>query len=160
GTIVFPEEMIEDIQGDEADKIQLTIQTAKKSDLPIELQNELKNKPIIQLSLAVDGKQIAWNNPNTPVTISIPYSPTSEELNDLEHIVIWYIDGDGNIVSVPNGRYNKETGKVTFTTTHFSKYAVAHVIKTFDDIKNVEWAKKPIEVLASKGIIKGVSVNK
>src|SRR5690606_34598300 len=92
GTIVFPEEMIEDIQGDEADKIQLTIQTAKKSDLPIELQNELKNKPIIQLSLTVDGKQIAWDNPNTPVTISIPYSPTSEELNDLEHIVIWYID--------------------------------------------------------------------
>jgi hypothetical protein len=158
GTIVFPKEMIVDIQGDEADKVQLTIRAAKISDLSLDLQNELKNKPIIQLLLTVDGKQIAWNNPNTPVSISIPYTPTAEELNNLEHIVVWYIDGNGNVVSVPNGRYDKETGKVTFTTTHFSKYAIAYEIKTFDDINNIEWAKKSIEVLASKGAIKGVSV--
>ena len=159
GTIVFPKEMLVDIQGDEADKIQLTIQAAKISDLSLDLQNELKNKPIIQLSLTVDGKQIAWNNPNTPVTISIPYTPTVEEMNDLEHITVWYIDGDGNVVSVPNGRYNKDTSTVTFTTTHFSQFALAYVIKTFDDLEGVAWAKKPIEVLASKGAIKGVSVN-
>jgi len=46
---------------------------------------------------------------------------------------------------------------VIFTTTHFSKYAVAFVKKTFDDIVNYSWAKKEIEVMASKGIITGTS---
>ena len=157
GTIVVPKNMIENIQMDKADKVKLTIKTIENSRLTVELQKQLKNKPVIQLSLTVDGKQIAWNNPNAPVSISIPYTPTVEEMNDLEHITVWYINGDGNVVSVPNGRYNKDTGKVTFTTSHFSQFAVAYVIKTFDDLKGVEWAKKPIEVLASKGVLKGVS---
>lgn len=46
------------------------------------------------------------------------------ELKDPEHIVVWYIDHQGNIISVPNGKYNPSTGKVTFTTTQYSKYVV------------------------------------
>ena len=46
---------------------------------------------------------------------------------------------------------------MTFTTTHFSYYAVALCDKTFDDLGSVAWAKKQIEVLASKGILKGIS---
>ncbi|WP_458788496.1 S-layer homology domain-containing protein, partial [Vallitalea sediminicola] len=60
-------------------------------------------------------------------------------------------------VPITNGRYNTDTGKVTFTTTHFSKYAIAFVEKTFDDITNYQWAKNQIQVLASKGIINGTS---
>jgi len=48
---------------------------------------------------------------------------------------------------------------VTFTTTHFSHYAVAYVKKTFADLETVPWAKKQIEVLASKGIINGTSAD-
>lgn len=157
GTIVIPKNMIENIQMDKADKVKLTIKTIENSTLPVELQKQLKNKPVIQLSLVVDENQLAWNNPNAPVSISIPYTPTVEEMNDLEHITVWYINGDGNVVSVPNGRYNKDTGKVTFTTTHFGQFAVSYIIKTFDDLEGVTWAKKPIEVLTSKGVLKGVS---
>ena len=73
--------------------------------------------------------------------------------------MVWYIDGEGNVISVPNGRYNPETGRVTFTVTHFSSYAVAYVQKTFGDLDSVVWAKKSIEVLASKGIINGTGGN-
>lgn len=58
---------------------------------------------------------------------------------------------------VPSGRYDPKTGTVTFITTHFSDYAVVYVAKTFDDLGSVAWTKKPIEVLASKGILKGIS---
>lgn len=80
-------------------------------------------------------------------------------MNDPEHIVVWYIDGSGKVVPVPNGHYDPVTGTVTFTTTHFSYYAVAYVRKTFGDLGSVEWARKPIEVMASKGIISGTGLD-
>ena len=58
---------------------------------------------------------------------------------------------------MPNGKYDPATGQVTFSTTHFSMYAVSFVEKTFDDIASVNWAINPIEVLASKGIINGTA---
>ena len=44
---------------------------------------------------------------------------------------------------------------VTFTTTHFSKFAVVYVTRTFNDLESAAWAKA-IEVLAS-GILKGIT---
>jgi hypothetical protein len=61
------------------------------------------------------------------------------------------------VVEVPSGRYDPSTGMVTFTTTHFSRYAVVYETRTYDDLGNVLWAKKQVEVLASKGIVKGMS---
>lgn len=46
---------------------------------------------------------------------------------------------------------------VTFSTPHFSKFAVSYVFKTFNDASIFPWAQKPIEILASKGIINGIS---
>ena len=89
--------------------------------------------------------------------MSIPYTPTAAELANPESIVVWYIAGGGNAVTVPSGRYDPATGLVTFTITHFSNYAVVYATKTFDDLASAEWARKPIEVLASKGILRGIS---
>lgn len=44
---------------------------------------------------------------------------------------------------------------MTFSITHFSWFAVVYVHKTFGDLAGVGWARKPIEVMASKGIIQG-----
>jgi hypothetical protein len=76
-----------------------------------------------------------------------------------EHIVVWYIDGEGKVVSVPSGRYDPKTKTVTFETTHFSKYAVSYVKRSFSDIEKYDWAQKEIEVLSSKGIIKGTTMD-
>jgi hypothetical protein len=65
------------------------------------------------------------------------------------------LDGSGNAISVPNGRYDAATGTVSFFTTHFSDYAVTYVHKTFSDLGSVEWSRKAIEVMASKGITNG-----
>lgn len=107
--------------------------------------------------MTLGGERIEWQNPDAPVTVSIPYTPTEQELSDPEHIVVWYIDGSGNVISVSSGRYDTATGKVTFTTTHFSHYAVTFATRTYDDMGSAVWAKKPVEVLASKGILRGIS---
>lgn len=156
GTMTVPDNMFSNITDTAASQIELSIAMADLSKLSSKVKNAIGNRPILELSVSVNGDAVAWNNPNAPVTISIPYKPTAEELKNPEHIVVSYIDGKGKISTVSNGRYNKATGKVTFTTTHFSQYAVNYVFKTFDDISKSS-AKKSIEVLYSKGILAGTS---
>ena len=60
---------------------------------------------------------------------------------------------------MPSGSYDPAAGMVTFSTTHFSDYAIAYVHKTFSDLDSTEWAKKPVGVMASKGIINGTSAD-
>ena len=156
GTITAPGNMFNSDPGNGED-IKLTIGMADKTGMAEDIRQQIGDRPVIELNARAGEKLINWNNPDAPVTVSIDYTPTAEELKDPEHITVWYIDGQGNAAPVPNGRYDTATGKVTFTTTHMSKYAVAFVQKTFADIQNCSWSKKEIEVLASKGIIEGTS---
>ncbi|MEC0169101.1 S-layer homology domain-containing protein [Paenibacillus graminis] len=135
-------------------EVALEIGKGDKAKLPAEVKTALGDRPIIQLSLKVDGKETAWNNPDARVTVSVPYKPSADELKNPEMIVVWYIDGSGDVLTVPSGRYAPKTGMVTFTTTHFSSYAVAYVSRTFTDLGTAVWAKNAVEVLASKDILK------
>jgi endo-1,4-beta-xylanase len=154
GTIAIPANMLTGIASISGKEASVTIGQGNKADLSADVKAALGNRPLVQLSLSVDGKQTDWNNPNAPVTVSIPYTPTQEEMKNPENIVVWYIDGSGKVVTVPNGRYDIKTGMVTFDTTHFSLYAVSFVQKSFSDLGGVAWAKKSIEVLAAKDIVK------
>jgi O-glycosyl hydrolase len=153
GTLTIPTHMFDAETLEDARQVAITIARADISSLDRELQQRIGDRPVLELSVTVDGSPVEWNNPEAPVTVTIPYTPTEEELADPEHIVVWYIDGQGNVVAVPSGKYDPATGTVTFTTTHFSLYAVAYVKKSFDDIAAYPWAVRAIEVLASKGVI-------
>lgn len=157
GTVSVPGNMFSNIGLVGEENVEIVIGFADRTDIDEDIRRQIGDRPVIELNAKVDGQVISWNNPDAPVTVSIDYTPAPEELEDPEHIVVWYIDGKNNVVSVPNGRYDPASGKVIFTITHFSKYAVVFVKKTFSDIENYPWAKKQIEVLASKGIINGTS---
>ncbi|MHB8065558.1 MAG: S-layer homology domain-containing protein [Ruminiclostridium sp.] len=106
----------------------------------------------------MDGKDFSWNNPSAPVTITVPYTLTSTEASNAEFLTVWYIDGNSKPVAVPSARYNAATKSITFSTTHFSKYALVYNETTFSDISS-SFAKKGIEVLAAKGITSGTGKN-
>ncbi|MEZ0537435.1 glycosyl hydrolase 53 family protein [Caldicellulosiruptoraceae bacterium PP1] len=84
------------------------------------------------------------------ITITIPLE---KQDTDSQYLTILSISDDGKMEIIPNAIYNKENQSVTFKTHHFSKFAIIKRYKTFEDIKNIEWAKQAIEVLCSKGII-------
>lgn len=159
GSIAVPADMLKGTAGTKGKTAAITIGAGDKSGLSTETVNAIGDRPLIELTLELNGVRTPWNNPSAPVTITIPYKPTAAELEYPEHIVIWYIDGSGNVISIPSGRYDAASGTVTFVTTHFSKYAVAYVQRTFNDLKQAEWARQAIEVMASKGIINGVTTN-
>ncbi len=157
GTVMVPGNLLNNGQVNNSQNVGITIARADTSSFDSKLKAEIGDRPVIELLLTVDGEQKSWNNPKAAVTVSVPYAPGAAELADPEHIVVWYVDGEGKVTSVPTGKYDPATGMVTFTTTHFSKYAVTYVKKTFSDIAGYAWAKKEIEVSASKGVINGTS---
>jgi len=138
----------------------LNIIKVDKTELDTEISNKIGDKPIIELNLEIDGQKIEWSNPDSSISISIPYTPSEEELKNPEKIVVWYIDSNKNIFTIPNGVYDHETQTVNFEINHFSHYAINYVNKTFNDITEEYSLKHPIEVLAAKGIINGINENK
>ncbi len=158
--VTLPGSMLSQVAAAGAENVSLSIAPA---DIAVidndEIRSLIGGRTVIQLNLSVDGNPLAWRNEDAPVQVSIPYAPTEAELADPEFIVVWYIDGNGEVVSVPNGKYDPETGNVTFSTTHFSRFAIAYVHKTFSDLDSVGWARKPIEAMASRGIITGTGNN-
>ncbi len=155
--VIVPGNMLAGWALTEASKVEIVVRKADISSLDEGIRKAIGSRPVIEIYLSIDGKVTPWSNPNASVEVSVPYSPTAEEISDPEHIVIWYIDGAGKVTAVPDGRYDAASGTVVFRTNHFSKYAVGFVKKSFKDLTGYSWAKKQIEVMASKGIINGTS---
>ncbi|MBO0601182.1 S-layer homology domain-containing protein [Sporosarcina sp. E16_3] len=77
------------------------------------------------------------------------------QVNNAEKVAAFYLNEKDNKWEYIGGKLAQ--GMFTFSTTHFSKFAVLENDSTFKDIHNkkVEWAADYIEVLASKNIIQG-----
>ena len=157
GTIDLPGNMLANSDAGNADNVSIRLAQGSTAGLSDAIREEIGNRPVISLEVLSGDSVIAWNNPNAPVTVSVPYTPTAEELENPDAIVIWYIDGQGVATVVPNARYDVASGTVIFKTTHFSNYAVVFDAKTFGDLASVPWAKQAIEAMASRGIITGTS---
>ena len=155
GIITVPSNMLTGVPGISGSKAQISIGQGDKTTLPEDVKAAIGNRPLVRLALSIDGKQTNWFNPGAPVTVSIPYTPTAAELANPESIVVWYIDGSGNAVCVPNGRYDPVAGSVTFITTHFSHYAVGYNKVSFKDVPGDAWHNKAVSFIVARGITTG-----
>jgi len=155
--IALPGRMLAGVELAGESHVEIVAGFADRERLPDNVRSQIGDRPVIELQIKAGDRIIPWRNPGAPVTVTMPYTPLAQERNDPEHIVVWYIDGEGNAVPVPSGRYDPAAGTVSFTTSHFSAFAPAFVKKTFGDLGSAAWARQPIEVLASKGIVSGTS---
>jgi 3',5'-cyclic AMP phosphodiesterase CpdA len=155
GNITVPANMLSSISGAGGKKAEIVIGAGDKSGLPSDVKAAIGDRPLISLSLLLDGAQTDWENPDAPVSVSIPYTPTAAELANPENIVIWYIDGSGNAVCVPNGHYDPVTKTVVVEVTHFSDYAVAYNKVAFKDVTAGAWYNKAVSFIAARDITAG-----
>ena len=160
GSIIVPSNMLTGIKGTNGKKAQITIGEGDKNNLPDKVKAVIGVRPLIRITMSIDGRLIEWSNPAAQVTVSIPYMPTAEELANPESIVVWYIDGSGNVVTTPNGRYDVATGMVTFSTTHLSDYAVAFNKVVFSDVTNTAWYSDAVSFIAAREITTGTGGGK
>lgn len=160
GTVEVPSNMLGKAyiqkELERVDNVAICIRRESSEKMNGSLRAELGSKrPVLDLFLSSGTNRIPWNNPDAPVSVSMPYTPDNEELTNPEHIVVRYVDDSSKALPVPSGKY--DSGNVTFTSTHFHKFVITYVHKKFDDIDKYSWAKRQVEVLASKGVINGTS---
>lgn len=160
GSVSIPDNMLSSLSATDGKKAGITIGQGDKANLTDAEKAAIGDRPLIQLTLTLDGVQTAWNNPAAPVTVTIPYKPTAEELKNPESILVWYLDGSGRPVCIPNGHYDTESGTVTFKTAHFSKYAVGYNPVTFKDVAEGAWYHKAVSFIAARGITSGTGSGK
>jgi len=157
GKIDLPGNMLANTNVGNSEFVTVRLGKASTAGLSNEVLEQIGDRPVINLEILIGGKVVAWNNPNTPVTVSLPYTPSAIELQNPDQIVVWYIDGTGNLTTIKNSRYDAATKSVVFQTTHFSTYAIAYVNNTFIDLQHAPWAKQAIDAMAARDIIKGTS---
>ncbi|RAV23225.1 right-handed parallel beta-helix repeat-containing protein [Paenibacillus contaminans] len=114
-------------------------------------------RPAITFTLTQDGKPLALKAGNSRVKVALPYTPTAEERNHAESITVWRLDAQGKATAVPSARYDEAAGVVIFEADELGSFTIMDGFKSFIDLKEYEWAKHAVEVLASKGIIRGMS---
>lgn len=155
GNITVPCNMLTGIEDINGSKAQIILGQGDKNHLPNDIRAGIGNRPFVQLNLYIDGKLAEWNNSGAWVTVSIPYTPTAAELENLDCIVVWYIDGSGRVVTIPNGRYDPQSGRVTFRTNHFSDYTVVYNPVCFNDVFPNAWYEKAVSFIAARCITAG-----
>ncbi len=109
------------------------------------------DRPVYNFSVTSGSKIISQFGGN--VSVSAPYTPKAGE--DTNAIVIYCIDAEGRLETVSNCHYDPATGKVTFTTTHFSKYVVGYNKVSFKDVAEDAWYSDAVEFIAARGITTG-----
>lgn len=160
GSVRIPAGMLAGAAELEGKTAGINILRADKSKLSADIREAIGDRPMLSLTLTLDGEQAEWKNPGAPVTLTIPYIPTAEELKTPESIIVWYIDGSGKAVPVPNGRYEAKSGTVTFTTDHFSSFAVGYNKVGFNDVAENAWYKQAVYFIAARGITLGTGNSK
>ncbi|OQB51213.1 MAG: Endo-1,4-beta-xylanase A precursor [Firmicutes bacterium ADurb.Bin146] len=152
-TIALPDNMLSSMISDNDKKAVITIRQADKEDLSEEFKSFAGDRPIIQLSLMLDDQELEWENPEVPVQITIPYTPTKEELLNPEFITIWTQDDAGELICITNGKYDIETGTVTFRTRYFKYFAIGYNKKDVLDIKENFWYTDAIKYSIARNIL-------
>lgn len=155
GSVTLSSDMLAGTDAAPGGTAQIELSLVDRSKLSDEARAVVGDRPVISLTLYIDGAQTDWNNPGAPATVSIPYTPTTKELENPEGIVVWYIDGSGNAVCIPSGHYDPDTGMVTFETSHFSNYAVAYNAVSFNDVSTSTWYVGAVRFIAAREITTG-----
>lgn len=94
-----------------------------------------------------------------PVTVTYAYSGISLDGIDEASLDMYYFNESSDKWEKMGGTIDRNTKTISFTTTHFSKYALISYTPssgTFADLVG-HWAENDINNMVSKGLVKGIS---
>ena len=126
GEISFDGDALAAIDSQSGSSVTLTMTKARTSDLNARQREQVGSAPVYDLTLKSGSKNITSFG-NGLITVSLPYTLKTGE--DASRIVVYYLDGSGNIQACET-MYNVRTKSVIFTTTHLSLYYVGTAATT------------------------------
>ena len=117
-----------------------------------------EGRPVFDFSVISGNTKITSFAGN--VSVSVPYTLAAGEKTD--GVVIYYIADDGTVSPVKGASYDTATGLVTFTTNHFSNYAIGYDkaavwANPFADISDTAWYYGSVKKVYKAGLFSGTS---
>lgn len=146
-TVEIPVNVFKELSG-KGDTVTFSIKPVAKS----ELVKGTTHSPIHDLTLGFnkDGKAALVSSFKEDIQVTFNLTTTSK---DNRKTAVFYLDEKNKKLVYVGGKV--KDGKITFNASHFSSYVAIESTKTFKDLPS--WSKDYIEVLASRGIVKGKS---
>ncbi|HEX2926214.1 MAG TPA: S-layer homology domain-containing protein, partial [Ruminiclostridium sp.] len=149
--VTFDKTAINTILNEATADIKITVSKVETTSLPRETQEAAGDRPVYNFSVTSGGKTISQFGGN--VTVSVPYTPKAGE--DINAIVIYYINAEGKLELVNNCVYDPSIGAITFKTNHFSLYTVGYNKVIFKDVTANAWYGKAVGFVAAREITTG-----
>ena len=158
GNISFDQKALSAISEEAAaSSVKIAIGKADTSKLSETQRQAISDRPIYELNLT-SGDQTITDFGGGKVSVTLPYTLAAGET--AENICIYYVDGNGGLISMEGAKYDEKTGMVTFTTGHFSYYVIGYqATDKFTDVKSGSWFYNNVMYLVNKGVIKGKGDN-
>ncbi|MBN7772267.1 S-layer homology domain-containing protein [Clostridium aminobutyricum] len=150
-SLSFDAAALSTIAGEAAGVVNISASIVDASTLSAETQQLIGDRPVFNFSVTSGEQTISQFGGS--VSVSVPYSPKAGE--DLNAIVIYYINGSGKPEVVSNCSYDPDTGTIGFKTSHFSQYAVGYNKVTFKDVAESAWYGKAVSFIAARGVTTG-----
>jgi len=150
-SITFDNDTLSALSKESAGDLKISTTRVDASSLSPEIRQTVGDRPVFDFNVTGGGKPISQFAGN--VTVSVPYTPRESE--DMNAIVIYYINDSGELEIVRDCVYDSTTGTVKFTTEHFSKYVVGYNKVSFNDVPESAWYRKAVTFIAARGITNG-----
>jgi len=151
-TISLAPNLFKEFINSASSNVQLSVAKVDASTLSNEIKKAVGDNPVYDFNLTVDGVKVPHFDRNA-VSIELPYTLRAGE--QPHNVVIYYINDEGKLEVVKNSRYDSKKATVTFSPSHFSKYAAVNKAAAFTDLAKAGWAQQSIEFLAARGIVSG-----
>jgi uncharacterized repeat protein (TIGR02543 family) len=143
------------ISGESDGDIDISASIVDLQTLSEETRAVIGDRPVYSFEIRVGDRTISQFT--DAIILSVPYAIREGE--DPEAIVIYYINAQGQLELITDCLYDEQTGMVTFSTDHFSKFAVGYNKITFDDVDENAWYSKAVAFAAARGITQGIGNN-
>lgn len=141
----------------ETDMLAVSVGQADRSGWQASLSDLLKNKPVYELGLSVNGQSVNVFANGSVVKVIIPYSPQADE--SVYGLVAASLNDVGSLEVIRNSKYDRTTGRLVFGAKHFSTYGVLPVPSAYKDMEPYTWAKDAITALSAREIVQGAGNN-
>ncbi|WP_314586505.1 DUF4855 domain-containing protein [Paenibacillus terrigena] len=138
-------------------QVRVIVSAGDRKSLNAAAQAQVGNRPIVQLSVQMDGKSVAWKNDKASVLVKVPYVLTGKE--SASSIGVLWINDQGVATVVKGAVYSAADKQLRFQANQAGVYAVSYtgLAASFADLGKHAWAQEAIEQLASLGIVQGTS---
>ena len=150
-SITFDDKALSTIAFEAEEAVKITASKAEASSLSPEVRQIVGDRPVFNFSVTSGNRTISQFGGN--ISVSVPYTPKAGE--DTNAIVIYYINAAGDPEIVSDCVYDPATGSISFSTNHFSKYAVAYNKVSFKDVSADAWYNKAVGFIAARSITTG-----